>query len=109
MVYIATIATMLLSKQDKAMSAFVASSTAIAFSIITVAVALFPFILPSSIKIEHSMTIWNATASALNMNMITYVAIIFTPIILGYTLYAYYKTRGVITIDYIENNSKEVY
>jgi cytochrome d ubiquinol oxidase subunit II len=108
-VYVATIATMLLSKQDKAMSAFVASSTAIAFSIITVAVALFPFILPSSIKIEHSMTIWNATASALNMNMITYVAIIFTPIILGYTLYAYYKTRGVITIDYIENNSKEVY
>ncbi|MFN3505180.1 MAG: cytochrome d ubiquinol oxidase subunit II [Caldimicrobium sp.] len=50
---------------------------------------LFPNILPSSINPAYSLTIFNSSSSALTLKIMTIVAVIFVPIVLAYTFWAY--------------------
>lgn len=50
---------------------------------------LFPNILPSSINPAYSLTIFNSSSSPLTLKIMTIVAIIFVPIVLAYTFWAY--------------------
>jgi len=62
--------------------------TIIAFTAWGVA-GLFPNILPSSINPAYSLTIFNSSSSPLTLKIMTAVAIIFVPIVLAYTIWAY--------------------
>lgn len=46
---------------------------------------MFPFVMPSSTMMNASLTMWDATSSQLTLNLMTYVACVFVPIILLYT------------------------
>jgi len=50
---------------------------------------LFPNILPSSIDPAYSLTIMNSSSSELTLKIMTIVAVIFVPIVLAYTIWAY--------------------
>ncbi len=50
---------------------------------------LFPNILPSSIDPAYSLTLMNSSSSELTLKIMTIVAIIFVPIVLAYTFWAY--------------------
>jgi cyd operon protein YbgT len=63
---------------------------------------MFPFIMPSSTMMNASLTMWDATSSQLTLNLMTYVAIVFVPIILAYTSWCYWKMFGRITREDIE-------
>ncbi|MGY3572284.1 cytochrome d ubiquinol oxidase subunit II [Vibrio paucivorans] len=89
--------------------AFTMSSVAIACIILTAGVALFPMIMPSSINPSHSLTIWDATSSEKTLGIISIVAIIVVPMILGYTAWCYYKMFGRLDNDYIRDNSSSLY
>ena len=89
--------------------AFVCSSLAIVGVIATAGVALFPFVMPSSINPNHSLTVWDATSSALTLNIMLVVAMEFVPCVLGYTSWSYYKMRGRIDEAYVEANSHSMY
>ena len=89
--------------------AFVCSSLAIVGVIATAGVALFPFVMPSSINPNHSLTVWDATSSALTLNIMLVVAMVFVPCVLGYTSWSYYKMRGRIDEAYVEANSHSMY
>ncbi len=89
--------TMLFSKADKNGWAFVSSSLTIACIILTCGVAMFPFIMPSSIMPNASLTMWDATSSLFTLQVMTVVAIIFVPIVLAYTAWCYYKCSVVWT------------
>lgn len=89
--------------------AFLCSSLAIAGVILTAGFAMFPFVMPSSLTPNHSLTLWDATSSELTLNIMTGVAIVMVPIILGYTSWCYYKMFGRLDEKFIEDNKSSLY
>lgn len=88
---------------------FVLSSLALVGIICTAGFSLFPFIMPSSIDPVYSLTIWDVVSSHKTLGIMFWVAMVFVPIILCYTLWGYYKLWGRISTDYIENNQYGTY
>lgn len=101
--------TILCSRLEKGAWAFVFSSLTQACVILTVGVAMFPFIMPSSTVPDISLTMWDATSSLLTLKIMTVAAIIFVPIILAYTTWCYYKMFGRLTKEQIEANTHSLY
>ncbi len=89
--------------------AFFFSSLATLGIIMTAGCSLFPFIMPSVLQPNHSLTIWDATSSMKTLNIMTVVAGIFVPIILLYTAWTYSKMFGRIDEKHIEDNSHSLY
>ncbi len=88
---------------------FIASSLAIAGIILTAGFSMFPFVMPSSISLNSSLTMWDATSSELTLNLMTGVAFVMVPIILAYTCFTYYKMFGRINNKFIEDNKHSLY
>lgn len=99
----------LLSKLRRHALAFVASALAIIGTITTFGLSMFPFIMPSSTMPNHSLTLWDSTASELTLLIMLVVALIFVPLILGYTAWGYYVMRGRLTKQHIRDNSHSLY
>ncbi len=62
----------------------------------TAGVALFPFLLPSSSMPAQSLTVWNSSSSQLTLTWMVFFAVIFVPLILWYTSWAFYVMRGKV-------------
>ena len=101
--------TVLTSRLEKGALAFVFSSLTLACIILTAGIAMFPFVMPSSTMLNASLTMWDATSSQLTLNLMTYVACVFVPIILLYTTWCYWKMFGRITKEHIESNTHSMY
>jgi len=101
--------TVLFSRAEKGGWAFVSSSLTLACVIMTAGIALFPFIMPSSIEPGMRLTLWDATSSQRTLTVMTFAAMIFVPIILAYTSWCYYKMYGRITKEHIERNTHSLY
>ena len=56
-----------------------------------------------------SLTAWDATSSHFTLNVMLWVALIFTPIVVVYTGWAYRVMSGTVTRDYIVKNDKTLY
>ncbi len=69
-------------------------SVAMVGAIGVAASGLFPFILPSSSHPNHSLTAWDATSSAMTLHIMFWVVVLFLPIVLLYTGYAFRMMRG---------------
>ncbi|OAN18433.1 cytochrome d ubiquinol oxidase subunit 2 [Photobacterium jeanii] len=101
--------TVIATKADRGAFAFLTSSLTMAGVILTFGFALFPFIMPSSLFPSHSLTMWDATSSELTLNIMTGVAFVMVPIILGYTIWTYYKMFGRLDDKFIEENKNSLY
>lgn len=101
--------TVLFSRMEKGGLAFVSSSLTLACVIMTAGIALFPFIMPSSIEPGLSLTLWDSTSSLRTLTVMTFAAIVFVPVILAYTSWCYYKMYGRITKEHIERNTHSLY
>lgn len=95
--------------KNKAGLSFTGSTLAVTGSILTAGFALFPFLMPSSINPTVSLTMWDAVSSQNTLTVMTVVAGIFVPIIIGYTTWCYYKMWGVITNKHVQDNSHSLY
>jgi cytochrome d ubiquinol oxidase subunit II len=89
--------------------AFLTSSLTVACVILTAGVTMFPFIMPSSINPNVSLTMWDATSSLLTLRVMTGVVIIFVPIVLLYTIWCYVKMFGRLDKQHIEDNKHSLY
>ncbi|MFZ6724376.1 cytochrome d ubiquinol oxidase subunit II [Undibacterium sp. MH2W] len=89
--------------------AFIGSAIACAGIILMAGSAIFPFVLPSSSHPDHSLTIWDCVSSQRTLNIMFWVALVMTPIVISYTSWAYRIMRGKVTVDAIEANSKSLY
>ncbi|MCC4859691.1 cytochrome d ubiquinol oxidase subunit II [Vibrio splendidus] len=98
-----------MTRLNRAGLAFASSSLSIASIITTAGAALFPMIMPSSLMPSHSLTLWDGTSSELTLSIISVVAVIVVPIILGYTIWCYYKMFGRLDSQYIHDNSSSLY
>ncbi len=82
--------------------AFLCSSLGIFGIISTAGVSLFPFLLPSSIMPNASLTVWDASSSHLTLFIMLIATVIFLPLILAYTSWVYSVMRGPITKDTVD-------
>jgi len=73
-------------------------------TISTVGLSMFPFLMPSSTMPSESLTVWNSTGSAYNLGWMLFFALVFTPVILAYTSWAFYIMRGKVKVADVENN-----
>lgn len=89
--------TIICSRYKKGAAAFIFSSLTLACVILTAGVAMFPFVMPSSLFPGMSLTMWDATSTLLTLKVMTVAALIFVPIILAYTTWCYYKMFGRLT------------
>ncbi|MGV8835551.1 cytochrome d ubiquinol oxidase subunit II [Cellvibrio sp.] len=97
------------SVKAKAGWAFLSSSLAIAGVILTAGFSMFPFLMPSNVQINSSLTLWDATSSHTTLMIMFVVACIFVPLILAYTLWGYWVMRGRLNEKAILANSHQLY
>ncbi len=103
------LAGILLAMLRRALAAFVASSLAMAGIIGTAGVALFPFVMPSSSSPGSSLTVWDSVSSQLTLTLMFWATLIFMPLIVFYTAWAYKVMAGKVTERFIEANDKAAY
>jgi cytochrome d ubiquinol oxidase subunit II len=77
--------------------AFTMTGITIVFSTITIFMGLFPRVMVSSTNPEWSLTIYNASSSPYTLEVMTYVTMIFVPIVLLYQGWTYYVFRQRIS------------
>jgi cytochrome d ubiquinol oxidase subunit II len=88
---------------------FISSSLSIIGIISTVGFSMFPFIVPSSLNYDSSLTVWDASSSYLSLLIMLLSVIIFVPIILIYVSWAYKVMFGRVDEQYIKKNNDNLY
>ena len=81
--------------------AFVGTAAAIALAVACLFAALYPNVMPSTISDANSLTIDNASSTAYTLKIMTWVAVLFTPIVLiyqGWTYWVFRKRLGTADI-----------
>ena len=89
--------------------AFISSAIAELGIIFTAGASLYPFVLPSSTDPKSSLTVWDCVSSKMTLEIMFWVALIMTPIIILYTSWAYRVMRGKITVAHIQANDRSSY
>lgn len=85
-------------RQGRIGGAFVLTSLNIALSVVTIFMALFPRVMVSSLNPDWSLTIYNASSSRYTLGVMSIVALIFVPIVLGYQIWSYWIFRRRISV-----------
>lgn len=98
-----------LTAAGRAGLAFIASSTALACVVLTAGVAMFPFLMPSSLEPSHSLTMWDATSSLLTLRWMFWMVLLFLPLIIAYTSWVYRVMRGPVTVADVRERSSSLY
>jgi cytochrome d ubiquinol oxidase subunit II len=93
----------------RTLTAFVASALALTGVIGTAGASMFPFILPSSSMPAASLTVWDSVSSRLSLSIMFWATLIFIPLIVFYTGWAYRVMRGKVTAAYIQENDHATY
>jgi cytochrome bd ubiquinol oxidase subunit II len=73
--------------------AFLGTAVTVVFAVVTIFVALYPDVMPSSTNPDYSLTITNASSTEYTLTIMTVVAVIFTPIVLIYQGWTYWVFR----------------
>lgn len=79
--------------------AFIMTGLTIVASTITIFMALFPRVIVSSLDPAFDLTIYNASSSAYTLRIMSFVALIFVPLVLIYQGWSYYVFRQRVTED----------
>ena len=88
---------------------FVTSSLALLGVIGTAGASMFPFLMPSSSMPNASLTVWDSVSSHLTLGIMFWATLIFMPLIIFYTSWAYRVMRGKVTIEQIKANDHSAY
>ena len=81
--------------------AFIGTFATIALAVAGLFVVLFPNVMPSTTDAAYSLTTTNASATAYTLKVMTWVAVIFTPIVLAYQSWTYWIFRKRIGTQHI--------
>ena len=101
--------TTFLSSRGKAGLAFVASGVGIFGVVATAGVSMFPFLMPSSLEPSASLTVWDASSSQRTLFVMLIATLIFLPIVIAYTSWAFHTMRGPVTAAQVRDNSSSLY
>ena len=109
LVVIGALLNVVASKANRCGFAFFFSVLTMAGVIITAAVSMFPFVMPSSTHPAQSLLMWDATSSELTLTLMFYLALVFVSISLLYTIWSYYKKFGSLDESFVEDNKNTLY
>jgi cytochrome bd ubiquinol oxidase subunit II len=79
--------------------AFAATATTIGISVVTVFVDLYPRVMVSSINPAYDLTVHNTASPPYTLKVMTVVALVLLPVVLGYQGWTYHVFRKRITED----------
>ncbi|MCP2680678.1 cytochrome d ubiquinol oxidase subunit II [Maricaulaceae bacterium NA33B04] len=82
---------------------FLGSKLSVVGIIATVGVSTFPFILPSSIDPQSSLTVWNSSSSHQTLFIMLIVTVVLLPIVLAYTAWAFKVMWGRVTSEQVQS------
>ncbi len=85
-----------LARRQHPKIALVCNSVALMSVIFTLGFTLYPFVMPSMSVPNHSLTIWDTSASRLTLGWMLIAVIFFLPIVLGYTTWVFRIMRGPV-------------
>ena len=85
--------------------ALVSSGAAVAATILTAGIALYPFLMPSSTDPDQGLTVWDASSSARTLGIMLIAVLVFLPIVLAYTAWVFRVLRGRITLESIRQHT----
>ena len=76
---------------------------------LTIAIALFPFVLPSSLDPSSSLTLWDGTSSERTLLIMLGIVGVLMPINIGYTLWVYWVARGKMSTEQVREHGHSLY
>ena len=97
-------ATIMLMARQKYFAAFAASAATIGATILSAGLALFPFLLPSSLDPGSGLTIWDASSSKTTLGLMLLTVVVLLPIVLAYTGWVYRVLRGRVSLEHIRSS-----
>ncbi|HYG68308.1 MAG TPA: cytochrome d ubiquinol oxidase subunit II, partial [Anaeromyxobacteraceae bacterium] len=92
----AIVAVPVLSRRGRAGAAFLASATAIVAMVFVSALTMFPRLVPSSIDLANSLTVYNAASSKTTLTVMLVIALVGMPLVLLYTAFVYRVFKGKV-------------
>jgi len=107
--YVGVVAAWLLLAGRRTGLAFIASALVLAGVIGTAGASMFPFVMPSSSMPQASLTVWDSVSSHLTLGIMFWATLIFMPLIIFYTAWAYRVMAGKVTAGYIRDNEHATY
>jgi len=100
---------LMLSAAGRPGIAFIFSGISLAGVIMTAAVAMFPFVMPSSSVPNVSLTAYDAVSSHKTLNVMFIAVVVFLPIVVAYTSWVYRVMRGKINEEKIRQETHSAY
>ena len=89
--------------------AFVTSALGMSGIIGAAGLSMFPFVMPSSLDLRSSLTIWDASSSHLTLSVMFWAVLVLLPLVLAYTIWCYARMWGRVTAAEIEARSHSAY
>jgi cytochrome d ubiquinol oxidase subunit II len=81
--------------------AFTGTAAAIALAVVTLFGNLWPHVLPSTTAAAYGLTVHNASSTHYTLTVMTWVAVLFTPVVLAYQAWTYWVFRRRLTREVI--------
>lgn len=107
--FITGLITLVLAKADRPGLALLFSSCTLTSVILTAGVSMFPFIIPSSIAVNSSLSVWDSSSSYSTLKIMFWVTIFFLPVVVAYTSWVFRVLRGKVTVKHIRDNEHTTY
>ena len=89
--------------------AMLTSSLSVAGIVLSVGASMFPFILPSSLQPQASLTVWDSSSSHLTLFIMLVCTCIFLPLIIAYTSWVYKVLWGKVNPAEIRDGKGHAY
>lgn len=99
----------LLSWSRHEVPVFLATAASVLGIVATAGVSMFPFLMPSNLEPNASLTVWDATSSQFTLFVMLIATLVFLPVVLVYTGFVFRVLRGKVTEGYVEKNSGSLY
>ena len=106
---VALLASVFFNWIDKDGRAFAAGVVTIVFAVLTLWLALFPYVMPSTTDPAFSLTIENASSTDYTLTIMTWAAVIFLPLVLAYQGWTYWVFRKRVSRSTIEKAAAAVH
>jgi len=90
---VALVASVLATRAGRDGAAFAATGLAIAAAVLALFGSLFPDVMPSTTDPAFSLTVENASSTPYTLRIMTWVAVIMTPVVLCYQAWSYWVFR----------------
>jgi len=99
----AAVAAIVFSAARRDLATFIATALVCVGTILSAGLALFPFLMPSSLDPVSSLTVWDASSSRHTLGLMLLATVIILPCVIGYTTWVYRVLRGRVTLEHIRS------